>query len=180
MDANEKLNILFDLTEQQQAAIGEAIAEFKRQNERLETSGGNLQKVVKTAIVESMSGTAGTAKKAVDDALAPALQSINGTINAANGANERLKKTVSHLGWQMALMAAGVIVAVIVAANVTVSWERSELATIRENIASQNALKGQVNIQNCNGLACVEVDTLAPVWGGDKKNIYILKGVKFK
>jgi len=59
MDANEKekLNILFDLTEQQQAAIGEAIAEFKRQNERLETSGGNLQKVVKTAIVESMSGT---------------------------------------------------------------------------------------------------------------------------
>ncbi|MDP3330794.1 MAG: hypothetical protein Q8S55_02175, partial [Methylococcaceae bacterium] len=69
MDDNEKLNLLFDMTAEQQAAIGDAIAEFKRQNERLEASGGNLQKVVKTAIVESMSGTAGTAKKAVDDAL---------------------------------------------------------------------------------------------------------------
>jgi hypothetical protein len=44
MDDNEKLNLLFDMTEEQQAAIGEAIAEFKRQNERLETSGGNLPK----------------------------------------------------------------------------------------------------------------------------------------
>jgi len=177
MDDNEKLNLLFDMTEEQQAAIGEAIAEFKRQNERLEASGGNLQKVVKTAIVESMSGTAGTAKKAVDDALAPALQSINGTINAAGRANEKLNNTVERLGWQMALMAGGFVVAVIVSANVMVWWERSELATIKENIASQNALKGQIKIAACGGYPCVEIDSVAPATWGEYR---ILKGVKFK
>ena len=177
MDDNEKLNLLFDMTEEQQAAIGEAIVEFKRQNERLETSGGNLQKVVKTAIVESMSGTAGTAKKAVDDALAPALQSINGTINAAGRANEKLNNAVERLGWQMALMAGGFVVAVIVSANVMVWWERSELATIKENIASQNALKGQIKIATCGGYPCVEIDSVAPATWGEYR---ILKGVKFK
>jgi len=179
MDDNEKLNLLFDMTEEQQAAIGEAIAEFKRQNERLEASGGNLQKVVKTAIVESMSGTAGTAKKAVDDALSPALQSINGTINAANSANERLNRTVSRLGWEMALMAGGVVIAVMVCTQLAVWWQRSELETIKENIAVLDGLKGQIKIQNCSGRPCVEVDTSVSAYGGSA-NIYILKGVRFK
>jgi hypothetical protein len=177
MDDNEKLNLLFDMTEEQQAAIGEAIAEFKRQNERLEASGGNLQKIVKTAIVESMNGTAGTAKKAVDDALSPTLQNINGTINTANSANERLNRTVSRLGWEMALMAGGVVVAVIVCTQLAVWWQRSELETIHTNIASQNALKGQISVGNCGGNPCVKIDDIAPATWGEYR---ILKGVRFK
>ncbi|MDP3330599.1 MAG: hypothetical protein Q8S55_01185, partial [Methylococcaceae bacterium] len=120
-----------------------------------------------------------TAKKAVDDALAPALQSINGTINAAGRANEKLNNTVERLGWQMALMAGGFVVAVIVSANVMVWWERSELATIKENIAMLDGLKGQIKIRNCSGRPCVEVDTSVSAYGGSA-NIYILKGVRFK
>ncbi|MDD1608701.1 MAG: hypothetical protein LUQ18_09450 [Methylococcaceae bacterium] len=177
MDNNEKMHILCDITEQQQAAILDAIAEFKKQNERLESAGGNLQKVVKIAIVESMSGTAGTAKKAVDDALSPALQSINGTINAAGRANDKLNKTVEQLGWKMAILAGGVVVAVIVCTQLAVWWQRSELEDINANIASQNALKGQINVKNCAGNPCVEIDTIAPtIWG----NLRILKGVRFK
>jgi hypothetical protein len=132
---------------------------------------------VKNAIVESMSGTAGTAKKAVDDALSPALQSINGTINAANSANERLNRTVSRLGWEMALMAGGVVIAVVACTQLAVWWQRSELETINANIASQNALKGQINVKNCAGNPCVEIDAIAPtIWG----NLRILKGVRFK
>ncbi|MDD1608945.1 MAG: hypothetical protein LUQ18_10735 [Methylococcaceae bacterium] len=179
MDNNEKMHILCDITEQQQAAILDAITEFKKQNERLESAGGNLQKVVKNAIVESMSGTAGTAKKAVDDALSPALQSINGTINAANSANERLNRTVSRLGWQMALMAAGVVVAVMACTQLAVWWQRSELEDIKANIASQDPLKRQIKVQNCDGRPCVEVDTSVPTYGGSA-NIYVLKGVRFK
>lgn len=176
MDANEKLNILFDLTEQQQAAIGDAIAEFKRQNERLETSGGNLQKIVKTAIVESMSGTAGTAKKAVDDALSPALQSINSTINAAGRANEKLNRTVEQLGWKMAILAGCVVVSVVICTLLMVWWQREEIQTGRENIASQDTLKRQIKIANCGGNPCVEIDNIASAWGEYR----ILKGVRFK
>ena len=176
MDNNEKMHILCDITEQQQAAILDAIAEFKKQNERLESAGGNLQKIVKNAIVESMSGTAGTAKKAVDDALSPALQSINGTINAANSANERLNRTVSRLGWEMALMAGGVVIAVVACTQLAVWWQRSELETINANLASQNVLKGQINVGNCGGNPCVKIDDIAPAWGEYR----ILKGVRFK
>jgi hypothetical protein len=180
MDANEKLNILYDMTEQQQINVEQAIGELKEQNERLKNTGDNLQNAVKAAVKESMSGTANTAQSAINDALVPMLQKMNNTINSANEANDRLNITVSNLGWKMALMAGGVMVAIIACAYLTVWWQRSELETINENIAQMDRLKGQVKIQNCNGLACVEVDTLAPVWGGDKKNIYILKGVKFK
>jgi hypothetical protein len=123
-----------------------------------------------------MSGTAGTAKKAVDDALSPALQNINGTINAANSANERLNRTVSRLGWQMALMAGGVVVAVVACTQLVVWWQRSELETINANIASQSPLKRQINVQNCGGNPCVEIDNIAPAWGEYR----ILKGVRFK
>jgi hypothetical protein len=77
----------------------------------------------------------------------------------------------------MALMAGGVVLAVIVSANLMVWWERSELATIKENIASQNALKGQIKIATCGGYPCVEIDSVAPATWGEYR---ILKGVKFK
>jgi hypothetical protein len=63
-----------------------------------------------------------------------------------------------------------------ITANVMVSWQRSELETIKENIALLDGLKGQIKIQNCSGRPCVEVDTDVTYKGG----LYILKGVKFK
>lgn len=177
MDTNEKLNILYDMTEQQQNAIAEAIQELKRQNERLGSTGGDLQKVVKASVTESMSGTANTAQSAINTALSPMLNSLNASTQAANSANERLNKTISRLGWQMALMAGGVIVAVIACTQLAVWWQRSELADIKENIASQDGLKRQIKVANCGGYPCVEIDTIAPTTWGDYR---ILKSVKFK
>jgi hypothetical protein len=180
MDNNEKIHLLFDTTEQLQISIAEQIKELQTKIEHLESAGGNLQKVVKAAIIESMNGTVGTAKNAVNDALSPAMQSINGTINAASRADDKLNDTVKQLGWKMALMAGGVVGALLLTAYLALWWQRSELEAINANIASQNALKGQINVKNCGGNPCVEVDTIAPVWGGESKNIYILKGVRFK
>jgi hypothetical protein len=180
MDNNEKIHLLFDTTEQLQVSMAKQIEELQTKIEHLESAGGNLQKVVKAAIIESMNGTAGTAKNAVNDALSPAMQSINGTINAASKANEKLNNTVEQLGWKMALMAGGVVGALLLTAYLALWWQRSELETINANIAMVDGLKGQIKIQNCGGNPCVEVDTNAPAWGGDRKNMYILKGVRFK
>jgi len=75
----------------------------------------------------------------------------------------------------MALMAGGVVVAIIASANVMVWWERSELATIKENLAQVDKLRGQIKIQNCDGQPCVETVRVY-----DKNpSFYILKNVKF-
>ena len=177
MDDNEKLNLLFDMTEQQQAAIFDAIAEFKRQNARLETSGDNLQKVVKAAVTESMSGTAGAARSAVDNALSPALQNIARTIEAANSAKTQLDQAAIQLSWKMGFMALGLSTALIFSVYLTVWWKSSELATINANIASQSVLKGQINVRTCDGHPCVEIDSIAPASWGEYR---ILKGVRFK
>jgi hypothetical protein len=178
MDANEKLNILFDLTEQQQAVIGEAIAMLIKQNERLESTSGALPTVIKTAIVESMSGTTNAARSAVDDALAPALQSMSHSIEAANNAKNQLNRAAKVLTWKMGLIAIGMAAVIIFSVHLAVQWQRSELEDIKNNIARVDKLKGKIKIQNCDGRPCVEVDKSFPTYG-ENANIYILKGVTF-
>jgi hypothetical protein len=179
MDNYEKLNVLYDMTEQQQAAIGEAIAELIKQNERLESTGGILPKVIKTAIVESMSDTSNAAKNAVNDALAPALESMNYSIEAANNAKTQLNRAATVLTWKMGLIAIGMAAVIIFSVHLAVQWQRSELEDIKNNIAQVDKLKGKIKIQNCDGRPCVEVDKSFPVYGKGNSDIYVLKGVKF-
>ena len=169
MNTEEQLLVLLGMTEQQQAAIAVQIKEFQQKIERLEM-------IVKSAITESVNNTAGTTKKAVDDALAPTLQNVNGTIKAANNANERLKQTIEHLGWQTGLMVACFVVTVSICTYSIVWWQQEEIQTGRENLASQDFLKRQIKITNCGGSPCVEIDTSALEY----QNYRILKGVRFK
>lgn len=178
MDANEKLNILFDLTEQQQAAIGEAIAMLIKQNERLESTSGALPTVIKTAIVESMSGTTNAARSAVDDALAPALQSMSHSIEAANNAKNQLNRAAKVLTWKMGFMALGMAIVLILSVHLTVWWKRDELNDILKNLAQVDKLKGQIEIKNCDGRPCVNVDKTTE-YGSKSEHLFVLKGVTF-
>lgn len=176
MDTNEKLNVLFDMTEQQQAAIGEAVAALIKQNERLENTGGALQRIIENAIIKSMNGTTNAAKSAVDEALAPALQNMNNTIEIANNAKSQLNRAATALTWKLWFMAFGVAVAIIASSYLNTWWQKSELENIKENLAIIDTLRGQINVLTCNGLPCVEVTQVY-----DKNpNVYVLKGVKFK
>jgi hypothetical protein len=64
-------------------------------------------------------------------------------------------------------------------------WERSELeslkaekATLQENIANFDKLKGRIKIVTCDKRPCVEVETKSAYGKDEDHRFYILKGIK--
>ena len=195
MDHQDMLGVLLSMTEQQQKAIAEAVEELKKQTASLNGVAPDLQKAVQAAIVvalaKSMGDVAQGAQTAVKASVDPVLQSLSGVVEAANQAETKLHRAVAAFGWRWLMLAgvsaASVFFALLMTVYAAVWWERSELeslkaerATLQENIASLDKLKGHIKLSTCgeNNRPCVEVDTKTSFGKDPDHHFYILKGVK--
>jgi prefoldin subunit 5 len=195
MDHQDMLGVLLSMTEQQQKAIAEAVEELKKQTASLNGVAPNLQKAVQAAIAaalaRSMGDVAQGAQIAVKASIDPVLQSLSGVVEAANQAEAKLNRAVAAFGWRWLMLAgvsaASAFFALLMTVYAAVWWERSELeslkaekATLQENIASLDKLKGHIKLSTCgeNNRPCVEVDTKTSFGKDQDHHFYILKGVK--
>jgi hypothetical protein len=195
MDQQDMLGVLLSMTEQQQKAIAEAVEELKKQTASLNGVAPDLQKTVQAAIVaalaRSMGDVAQEAQTAVKASVDPVLQSLSGVVEAANQAEAKLNRVVAAFGrrWLMlaGVSAASAFFALLMTVYAAVWWERSELeslkaerATLQENIARFDKLKGHIKLANCgeNKRPCVEVETKSAYGTDDDHRFFILKGVK--
>jgi hypothetical protein len=195
MAKQDMLGVLLSMTEQQQKAIAEAVEELKKQTASLNGVAPDLQKTVQAAIVaalaRSMGDVAQEAQTAVKASVDPVLQSLSGVVEAANQAEAKLNRVVAAFGrrWLMlaGVSAASAFFALLMTVYAAVWWERSELeslkaerATLQENIARFDKLKGHIKLANCgeNKRPCVEVETKSAYGTDDDHRFFILKGVK--
>jgi hypothetical protein len=193
MDKQDMLGVLLSMTEQQQKAIAEAVEELKKQTASLNGVAPDLQKAVQAAIVaalaRSMGDVAQGAQAAVKASVDPVLQSLSGVVEAANQAEAKLSRAVAAFGRRWLMLAgasvAGLLFAILITVYTAVWWERSELeslkaekATLQENIARFDKLKGHIKIATCDNRPCVEVDTKTAFGTDPDHRFYILKGVK--
>jgi hypothetical protein len=193
MDKQDMLGVLLSMTEQQQKAIAEAVEELKKQTASLNGIAPDLQKAVQTAIVvslaRSMSDVAQGAQTAVKASVDPVLQSLSGVVEAANQAEAKLNRAVAAFGRRWLILVgvstASAFFALLLTVYAAVWWERSELdslkaekATLQENIANFDKLKGRIKIVICDKRPCVEVETKSAYGKDEDHRFYILKGVK--
>jgi len=110
-------------------------------------------------------------------------------VEAANQAEAKLNRAVAAFGrrWLMlaGVSAASVFFALLMTVYAAVWWERSELeslkeerATLQENIARLDKLKGHIKLSNCDNRSCVEVETKSAYGTDEDHRFFILKGVK--
>jgi len=195
MDTQDALGVLLGMTEQQQKAIAGAIEELKKQTASLNGVAPELQKAVQAAIVaslaRSMDDVAQEAKNAVKASVDPVIQSLSGVVAAANQAEEKLNRATANFGKRWLMLAgasvAGLLFALLITVYAAVWWERSELeslkaekATLQENIARLDKLKGHIKLSTCgeNKRPCVEVETKSAYGTDEDHRFFILKGVK--
>ena len=195
MNTEEQLLLLLGMTEQQQKTITAAVEELKKQTASLNGIAPELQKTVQAAITAALARSLGDvaqgAQTAVKSSVDPVLQSLSGVVEAANQAEAKLNRAVAAFGWRWLMLAgvsaASVFFALLLTVYAAVWWERSELeslkaekATLQENIASLDKLKGHIKLSTCgeNNRPCVEVDTKTSFGKDPDHHFYILKGVK--
>jgi hypothetical protein len=195
MDTQDALGVLLGMTEQQQKAIAGAIEELKKQTASLNGVAPELQKAVQAAIVASLARNMGDvaqgAQNAVKASVDPIIQSLSGVVAAANQAEEKLNRATANFGKRWLMLAgasvAGLLFALLITVYAAVWWERSELeslsaekATLQENIARFDKLKGHIKLSTCgeNKRPCVEVETKSAYGTDEDHRFFILKGVK--
>jgi hypothetical protein len=195
MDQQDMLGVLLGMTEQQQKAVAEAVEDLKQQTARFDGLAPGLQQAVQTAVAAAlargMGDVAQGAQAAVKASVDPVLQSLSGVVAAAHQAEAKLNRAVSAFGGRWLMLAGvsttGAILALLLAANAAVWWERSELdslkteqATLQANIAKFDKLKGHIKLATCgeHKRPCVEVETTSAYGEDEGHRYFILKGVK--
>ena len=131
------------------------------------------------------------AQSAVKASVDPVIQSLSGVVAAANQAEAKLNRAVAAFDRRWLMLAgvstASAFFALLMTVYAAVWWERSELeslkaekATLQENIARFDQLKGHIKIANCgeNKRPCVEVETKSAYGTDEDHRFFILKGVK--
>lgn len=195
MDQQDMLGVLLGMTEQQQKAIAEAVEDLKQQTAHLDGLAPGLQQAVQAAVAAALTSGMGDlaqgAQAAVKASVDPVLQSLGGVVAAANQAEAKLNRAVAAFGGRWLMLAgastAGAIFALLMTVYVAVWWERSELeslkaeqATLQDNIARFDQLKGHIKLATCgeHKRPCVEVETKSAYGEDDSHRYFILKGVK--
>lgn len=195
MDQQDMLGVLLGMTEQQQKAIAEAVEDLKQQTAHLDGLAPGLQQAVQAAVAAALTSGMGDlaqgAQAAVKASVDPVLQSLGGVVAAANQAEAKLNRAVAAFGGRWLMLAgastAGAIFALLMTVYVAVWWEHSELeslkaeqATLQDNIARFDQLKGHIKLATCgeHKRPCVEVETKSAYGEDDSHRYFILKGVK--
>jgi len=174
---------LLELSKQQHNAAGDRLRDFERGIRQLDNSRDDIKSAVSMGVVAGMN-------KAIMDSLqnTPATvellcRRLDEKTEAAVKATEQLKQSNDKANKQstlkMIIIPFGIFLAMIAPLYLVIEWQLHRLDVIQENIASFDALKGQVVIQNCNGQPCVAVNK-STEYGGKLEHLFVLEGVKFK
>lgn len=165
LTTEERLGVMLTTTEDQQKATNAAITELKR-----------LPSELKEPLTN-------TVKNAVDDAIAPLLQSLANSTTKATEEKKQLNRAIAGFTWKFAgiafVITAGAACALIFAVYGAVVWQRHELesltaqkAVMVENIAKLDKVKGGIKLDTCEGKPCVEVDTKHAYGDADSRYQY--------
>ncbi len=196
-DAMGVISELLVLCKDQHNAAGNRLKDFDRNLEshlqRLGTEANHLKASVQLGVKSGVAASIDPVikdylkdtPKFVEAALGVTLKRLEAstdtakqTVEAAEKANARLNRAVLTLGWKMAGIACAVALAVATPLYLVIEWQLHRLDVIQENIASHDALKGQIKILTCDGKPCVDVDKTAE-YGGKGQHLFVLEGVKF-
>jgi cell division protein FtsB len=199
MDAQNMLGVLLSTTEQQSQTTDKLLAALQAQIDTLKATtqaaqraaslvgqsaagvGATIEKAtaaaVGPAVKAALVGATETAKADLDAAVQPILSKLAEVNTVAGQAEGKLRDAVASFGWKWVAVAGGTatisIAAVLLAAWLTVGWQRDKLeqlttqrqalsddiAQMRTNVAALQKRGGRIKLSTCgpNDRLCVEV-----------------------
>lgn len=129
---------------------------------------------VGASVRQSLAGASEAAAKALSEASSPIVGQLSGVVKAASQAEGQLSGAVAAFGWRWAMLAAstaaGGIVALMLAAWLTVWWQRyqveqltekrqalaEEVARLQATVSDLEKRGGRVTLATCGGRLCIE------------------------
>ena len=149
---------------------------------------------VSASVRRSLAGASDAVAKSLSDACRPVAVQLAGVVQAAGEAEGKLSRAVSAFGWRWAVIAgsaaAGGIAAVLLAAWLTVWWQRDqveqlaaqkaaligEVARLRANAKDWAKRGGRAELDKCGdqNRLCVRVDKSAAY--GKEGDYFVLRG----
>lgn len=150
---------------------------------------------VGVSVRQSLAGVSETATAALEQASQPIIGRLTGVIRSLGEAESQLSNAVSSFGWRWALVAggaaAGCVASVLIAAWLSVWWQRHQVETLIEQKAQLQAevaelqtnaqdwtkRAGRAKLDKCGEQSrlCVRIDKDAGTFGNDA-DYAILKG----
>ena len=217
MDAQQQIFSLMAAAEDQQKAIGAALEALAAERAALAQAAAcvagvandvrkaaaeavpSLQKAageaVGASVRQSLAGVSETAVVALEQASRPIIGRLSGVIQSLGEAEAQLSNAVSSFGWRWAVVAggaaAGCVASVLIAAWLSVWWQRHQVETLLEQKAQLKAevaelqtnaqdwtkRAGRAKLDKCGEQSrlCVRIDKAAGTFGNDA-DYAILKG----
>ena len=143
---------------------------------------------IATSVAESLSGASKAAAEALDEASKPVIDRLSGVVKAASNAEGRLNGAVAAFGWQWAMVAgstaAGAIAAVLLAAWISVGWQRHQVESLSAEVAELKATAADLAKRGARAeftacgdkkRPCVRVDNVKEGYGNGR-DYFVLKG----
>lgn len=187
----------------ERAAVGQAAASVagvandvrKAAAEAIPGLQKTIEKSVQLSVSDSLCEVSEEALSAVNHASQPIIGSLTGVIRSLDEAEGQLSNAVSSFGWRWALVAggaaAGCIASVLIAAWLSVWWQRhqvetlieqktqlqAEVAELQTNAQDWAKRAGRAKLDKCGEQSrlCVRIDKSAGTFGNDA-DYAILKG----
>lgn len=205
MDAEQQLFQMMTVLEDQQKAVQAAIQGLAAERAAVAKERASMAQVlaavnnaaqgvrmaageaVASSVAESLSGASKAAAEALGEAAKPVIDRLSGVVKAASNAEGRLNGAVAAFGWKWAMVAggaaAGGILTVLLAAWISVGWQRHQVETLSEEVAELKATaadlakrggRATINVCGDKKRLCVRVDNSQNF--GEGQDYYVLKG----
>ena len=205
MDAQQQLFGMMAIAEEQQKAVKAAIDGLAAERVAVAKERAAMAQVllavnnaaqgvrkaageaVATLVAESLSGASKAAAEALGEASKPVIDRLAGVVKAASNAEGRLNGAVAAFGWKWAMVAgstaAGAIAALLLAAWISVGWQRHQVESLSAEVAELKATAadlakrgGRIELTACGDKKrlCTRVETDTPF--GKNSDYFILKG----
>jgi len=205
MDAQQQLFGMMAIAEEQQKAVKAAIDGLAAERAAVAKERASMAQVllavnnaaqgvrkaageaVATSVAESLSGASKAAAEALGEASKPVIDRLSGVVKAASNAEGRLNGAVAAFGWKWAMVAgstaAGAIAALLLAAWISVGWQRHQVESLSAEVAELKATaadlakrggRATINVCGDKKRLCVRVDNNQNY--GEGQDYYVLKG----
>lgn len=203
MDAEQQLFQMMTVLEDQQKAVQAAIQGLVAERAAVAKERASMAQVltavnnaaqgvrmaageaVASSVAKSLSGASKAATEALGEAAKPVIDSLSGVVKEAKNAEGKLNDAVAAFGWKWAMVAggaaAGGILTVLLAAWISVGWQRHQVETLSAEVIELKATVadlakrgGRADLSTCGekGRFCARVETDQSYGGG----YYVLKG----
>lgn len=192
MESQEQVFGLIAVAEEQQKAVQMALEGLKAERAEVTKERAGLSTIendVRRVILATLPAVQKTTKEALREEVRESFaEHLKGVVKAAGEVEGKLSGAVAGFGWRWALLAggaaAGGVAAVLLAAWVTVWWQRSqikevsarkaelmeEVVQLQANVTALEKKGGRIVMTTCGGRLCIEASSNqgpnAPQWTG--------------